>query len=258
MAGGRSIGSISRLSRTDPGWHQPRQTWGVGATAVKKVVHRMTAIAIPDGSDRTHGLAECGVYLRRTTLNFEAPDNIDLCDTCLMGDTVYHVVYVLRSLSGRCAYVGYSGELWDRINKHRRESEWWTPDLSVTWTTYANEVEARAAEVAAIRELDPVYNVAANGGGPKAPSKKAALHVRADVLTDIVGLALGISAAELTNRQCGAFLGVDTTTCYRIRNDRDCVVSSSFVAQVMVRFGCIPEGLFEARELISARALKAA
>ncbi len=175
-----------------------------------------------------------------------------------MHDTVYHVVYVLRTLSGRCEYVGYSGELWDRMNKHRRESEWWTGDLSVTWTVYDTEIEARAAEAETIRELSPTYNVVANGGGPKSRSKKATVHVRAEVLTGLVSRALGIPAAELTNRQCGAFLGVDTTTCYRIRNDRDCVVSSSFVAQVMVLFGGIPEGLFEARESASAKALQAA
>jgi hypothetical protein len=258
MAGGRPISTISRLSRTDPAWHQPRQTWGVGKAASKKIVHRMAAIATPEGSDGSHGLTECGNYIRRIVLYFDTPDGVDLCDACLMGETVYHLVYELRSWSGRCEYVGYSADLPDRLNKHRRESEWWMSDLEVSWTTYDSEVEARAAEVATIRELNPIHNVAFNGGGPRTAPKKANLHVRPAVLTRLAADALGVAPTALTNRQCAALLGVNTSTCYRIRNDPEYAVSSNFVAQVMVLFGGIPDDLFEARESATTKALKAA
>jgi hypothetical protein len=240
--------STKKLLRSDPAWHRIPQTWAMNMGGGSRVLHRIDVAAVPHGAANQHVITVCGTYLTRAAMRFDPPADVDECDTCLMGDTVYHVVYELRSPAGTCVYVGYSAELWDRIHKHRRESAWWTPDLTVTWTTYGSEIKARSAEAAKILELDPTHNLAPNGGGPRTAARKATLHVRPATLTRLVADALGVLTDDLSNSQCAAFLGVNTSTCYRIRNDPDYVVSGSFVAQVMTIFGGIPGDLFEARQ----------
>lgn len=239
--------STAKLPRTDPSWTAPRQSWVRHLGAPTKILHRPTLIAAPDGSAKNHAITVCDNYLSRAALYFTPPDDIDLCDACLMGDTVYHVVYVVRSTDNLCQYVGYSADLVQRIGKHQRESPWWDSSLTIIYTVYDNEIAARRAESAAILRLKPVHNRTHTGGGPRTNSRKATLHVCVPALLDLIARDLDTPAAGISNAIAADFLGVDVSTVYRLRNDPEYVVSSSFVAQVMTVFGGIPAGLFEAR-----------
>lgn len=240
--------STLKLRRSDPAWQSIPQTWGMRPTAHGRVTHRITKAATPDGSTATHALTACGSYLIRTVFYFDAPDSVDLCEPCLIGDTVFHAVYVFRTPAGESLYVGYSADLLSRISNHRRDSAWWNPSLTLTYTVYDSEYEARKSETATIIRLKPVHNAALRTGGPRSSSRKATLHIRGNVLEELISAALDIPVEALTDAVCADFLGIAYTTYWRMRTDPDWPVSGGLVAQIMtVCGGRIPEELLEAR-----------
>jgi hypothetical protein len=238
---------IEKLPRNASAWTEAPEAWVADLSGPGKMLHRTTVVAAPHGGITTHAQTVCGGYLTRANLYFDPPADLDECDACLMDNTVYHVAYMYRDTDGRYLYAGYSSGLVERIGKHRRESPWWRPDLVLTYEVFDSEVEARAAETAAIRKYWPRYNLAAKGGGPRENAPKATLHVHYDVLVRLVAERLEVPADSVGTGLCADFLGVNRSTCYRISVDREYVVSSSLVAQVMTIFGGIPEGVFEAR-----------
>ncbi len=235
----------SKLKRGDPAWRTSRFLWGTNAANGVRKCHRITAVATPNGS--AQGQTECGIILLRVAMHAEPPADVDLCDACLLGEAAFPAVYVFTDPDGKCIYVGSSVDLPARVGSHRRESPWWRPDLVLTYTTYPDERAALAAETEAIRRLKPEINQRPISGGPKLGRKRHTLHVRLDVLTDLLSEALG-QPADTCPTACHEFLGIQQSTFWRIRHDPNYGVGSSFVASVAVAFG--PEVLprvFEAR-----------
>ncbi len=241
----RTRSNTVKFSRTDTAWRTCSQSWGIS----REVTHRIAAIATPDGGVANHGLTECGLYLLRVRLYFEPPADANECDTCLMGDTQYHVVYTYRDHSGQPVYVGSTSDLLARIQCHKTESAWWARDLTLTYTVYDTEVAAREAETRTIAELKPLHNFRPKVGKRPAVDGKATLHVRRDVLAQLIADALGQPAGSFPDSAASSVLGVAQNTYWRVRTDPDYTVSAGFVAQLITTFGAesLPE-LLEARQ----------
>lgn len=61
----------------------------------------------------------------------------------------------------RLLYVGMSTNIVGRISKHRHQKPWWRePVVAITEEWFDTRAEALAAEAVAIRNEDPIYNVA--------------------------------------------------------------------------------------------------
>jgi hypothetical protein len=232
--------SNRRLSPGDPSWRTCPQTWGVSTTATKKILHRIKAVATPEGSAFNHGLTECGVYLLRVGLHFEAPEEAEECDACLFGDTQYHVVYVYvyaQPASARCVYVGSSSDLLTRLQHHVREP-WWTPHLVLTYTVYESSDAASEAEVATILDRKPSFNYRPKAGGRRTgASSMATLHVDYEELARLVSETFGVTAHALPNLECAQLIGCSENTYWRIKTDPNYGVSGGFVAQLITAFG---------------------
>ena len=61
---------------------------------------------------------------------------------------------------GRLLYVGISGVVVIRLHQHAREKGWWTEVVAVMVDHFPTREAARAAELQAIRDEKPKYNVA--------------------------------------------------------------------------------------------------
>lgn len=76
-----------------------------------------------------------------------------------LGDEAPTALYRLFSGRGRLLYVGITGDIRGRLARHAREKPWW-PDVArktVEW--HLTREDAAAAELAAIRTENPVYNI---------------------------------------------------------------------------------------------------
>jgi excinuclease UvrABC nuclease subunit len=67
-------------------------------------------------------------------------------------------VYRAYDADGALLYVGLSMNLEGRLSKHRR-SAWWPKADEITVQWFENRESAQAAERAAIRDEDPIYNI---------------------------------------------------------------------------------------------------
>ncbi|MEV4521496.1 GIY-YIG nuclease family protein [Micromonospora tulbaghiae] len=84
-------------------------------------------------------------------------------------------LYRLRNRDGQLLYVGITSSPGSRMSAHRREKPWW-PEVDPARTTYQwlpNRPAAERAEVAAIAQEAPRYNLADN------PAERAAMSARA-------------------------------------------------------------------------------
>lgn len=240
-----------KLDAGDPRWERQPKPWGVSMWGSKRHIHRITYTAdVGTGFyPIIHAQTACGSYLTRTALYADPVDagrSLDECDDCLMGDTVYHVVYVFRRRGGRALYVGYTADLISRIASHKRVSRWWSPDLELTYTTHSGEDEALQVEALTITELQPVHNVREQSGRTRKASSAVTLRVNCGALIQLVADGLGVPVDCLSDKQCAAYLGIAASTFSRMRADPDHAVSAGLVARVMAICGTttLPEGLF--------------
>lgn len=60
---------------------------------------------------------------------------------------------------GRLLYVGVSTSLIRRLEQHGRYAHWFSSIAKITIQHFANEREALAAELDAIRTEEPMYNI---------------------------------------------------------------------------------------------------
>jgi hypothetical protein len=67
-------------------------------------------------------------------------------------------LYEFYAADGTELYVGISGQSWQRVNQHRRQSYWFGDVARVAWTQYLLWSEAEAAELAVLRAGRPVHN----------------------------------------------------------------------------------------------------
>lgn len=243
-----------RLRSNDPAWGKAAELWGASISYRNPRLHRITVIAESALSGTVHARTECGSYLVSTTLFAEPVDSIDECDTCLIGDDRIYAAYLYTTPDGQAIYNGFTEDLPTRIDAHRTGSAWWTPDLQLTYDTFATEDEARRAEIAATLRLRPLYNKrAGGGGGPKPTSADRALDVRCylrpDVIAAAIGEKVGAPGDGLSDKECAAVLGISPTTYWRIRTDPDYPPRATTIAAALLRLGREFEELVEIRDL---------
>ena len=68
-------------------------------------------------------------------------------------------------LSARCEvplYVGYTGNIGDRLARHRARKAWWPLVDAIAVEHWPSERAARCAEAHKIVELQPLFNVVGN------------------------------------------------------------------------------------------------
>jgi hypothetical protein len=73
-------------------------------------------------------------------------------------------LYRFWSTSGLLLYVGITKDPPKRLSQHKGDKPWWTEVATVTIENYGSREEASAAERAAIRSEEPLYNVALYDG----------------------------------------------------------------------------------------------
>jgi hypothetical protein len=73
-----------------------------------------------------------------------------------------HQHYRHFDANDRLLYVGESYNAPARLSQHKRDASWYRDIVRVTIETYATKAEAKAAQTAAIRAEDPVYNMKEN------------------------------------------------------------------------------------------------
>lgn len=77
------------------------------------------------------------------------------------GEDIPHALYWLFGHSGAVLYIGISAEPEARLKQHEADKVWW-PDVDASKTEigwFGSWGEARAAEVAAVREHRPVHSL---------------------------------------------------------------------------------------------------
>lgn len=79
----------------------------------------------------------------------------------MMGRTWLYRAY---DLDGRLLYVGITKNLEGRLTRHRYKSEWWQHVAAISHQEFATRSEAFRAESVVIRDEDPIYNKARQGG----------------------------------------------------------------------------------------------
>lgn len=67
-------------------------------------------------------------------------------------------VYVIRAQDGTVLYVGFSGNLRQRLAHHRATKDWWSPANTVEVETLPDRKAARDREAVLIDELKPLHN----------------------------------------------------------------------------------------------------
>ena len=83
-----------------------------------------------------------------------------------MSDTMAPCVYRVYDATGRLLYIGSAKDLEQRMKNHRSLSCWHPLAEHVTAESYPDMASARAAEAAAIRAEQPVFNLAHTGRYP--------------------------------------------------------------------------------------------
>lgn len=73
-----------------------------------------------------------------------------------------YTLYRLRDSLGRLLYIGISNSAARRFEEHASERPWWTQVAAIEVQHYATRAEVEAAEKAAIRDEQPLYNKAHN------------------------------------------------------------------------------------------------
>lgn len=67
-------------------------------------------------------------------------------------------VYVARQSDDQVIYVGITGTLRERMQKHRRASAWWAKATTITVEIWPGREAAAGRERRLIRYFDPRYN----------------------------------------------------------------------------------------------------
>jgi hypothetical protein len=75
-------------------------------------------------------------------------------------------VYRAYDADGNLLYVGISMSLDGRLTKHRRAA-WWPEVEEITVQWFDGREAAKAAERAAIRDENPIYNLARPASAPR-------------------------------------------------------------------------------------------
>lgn len=70
------------------------------------------------------------------------------------------VLYRFWNLADELLYVGITAKPWERWKQHRGDKPWWSEVAKVTLETFATREDVRAAELEAIRNERPRYNIA--------------------------------------------------------------------------------------------------
>lgn len=108
-----------------------------------------------------HARSLCGAAFGRPVFHSEPPEQLDLCDFCLLWDFDCNdgfMVYRLLNADARAVYVGFTRQPARRMFHHARLSPWWPEVAGVEFEMAATEEDARFAEKAAIHRYDPIYN----------------------------------------------------------------------------------------------------
>lgn len=71
-------------------------------------------------------------------------------------------VYRLYDASGTLLYVGIAANGYGRLETHRREKPWWPNVRRVVMSQYDNRWTALYVEACAIRDEQPLHNLARN------------------------------------------------------------------------------------------------
>lgn len=99
----------------------------------------------------------CGNYLSAVTVEFEAPDEHELCDACVLAD-LSPTVYRIFDDRDQLLYVGCTANLVARLSTHTSQSDWWPLAATVTFEHHPDINVALAAESAAILAERPLFN----------------------------------------------------------------------------------------------------
>lgn len=136
-------------------------------------------------------------------------------------DDLPTAVYRFYDDAGELLYVGITCRPRFRFREHRKLSEWWSQQRSVTLAWRPDRNTAAADELTAIREEKPRYNVA--GRYPVRPSRYAKRRLWPP--TDLRGAVAADVRAEIgragtPKSEIRALLGLATPTlCLRLRGD---------------------------------------
>lgn len=104
----------------------------------------------------------CDVVCGKRWLNarsyVEPPEAADFCERCLIGAFRVHVVYRLYDADDNLLYVGYSGNLGQRLERHYSQSSFGNLIARVAWDEYPTEHEALVAEYGTSKAMGPRYH----------------------------------------------------------------------------------------------------
>lgn len=89
-----------------------------------------------------------------------------------------HTLYRLFDAEGTLLYVGISFMPDYRFKQHRREKPWWAEVTRKELTILPDRKTAEAAEIKAIAEEDPLYNIQRPSYRPKAEAKPRRVDLR--------------------------------------------------------------------------------
>lgn len=76
-----------------------------------------------------------------------------------------YALYRFYDVVGQLLYVGITSNIPQRFHAHRHEKDWWTEVDRIDLRHYETRYELRQAEIKAIKEEHPLYNVVHNEGG---------------------------------------------------------------------------------------------
>jgi hypothetical protein len=82
----------------------------------------------------------------------------------------------MYSAGGDLVYVGVTNHLPKRLTQHRNDKPWWSVVTDVRIQHFDSRDEASAAEAVAIKDEDPLYNIAP---GPRGDMKTRRQEVKA-------------------------------------------------------------------------------
>jgi hypothetical protein len=91
-----------------------------------------------------------------------------------VGGEVSYVVYLLLNAQGETIYVGFTGNLEQRLANHRANKSWWSEVDRVSSEPYETRHDAWMAEKRAITAHSPRYNVNHVPGGDLLTTAEAA------------------------------------------------------------------------------------
>lgn len=122
-------------------------------------------------------------------------------------------LYRFWDTEGLLLYVGITARPWERWKAHRNEKPWWEEVASVTLQNFASREEVIVAELKAIREEKPRYNIAGTSDQPK-PSRpvrsQTAVQSSADAHRRLVeAINVFRSSDEQLDATCAHTLTID-------------------------------------------------